>query len=446
MLLIIVLLSNIYSEEQEANISDYIVSAGEIFYINGTIAVLDKAINNTNYALFNLDEIKNNFNSSWVWDNSHFLRNQLAHPYFGSLYFNSARSNNISFFPSLLYTASGSFIWEFFIENGNISINDLITTTFSGAITGEILYRLSCEAFGYFKPLSWIINPFGSLNNFIRNQEFQPTTNIYNFSVYTGAGLYNYNFFFDPEDLNTENLINFPDFNCGFNIIYNNPYGHKTKEILDQFEIVSKFNAGNSNNLFSIDFDGTLYSLPVYLNNSFLSAIGLSANYNILYSDKVFYSNNSYGLLFNLYYDFNKNSSFGLVSEINYSLLGTTDNYYIYQNDTKINFSPSELNYTYNNGPEIILKINFTDDTIGNLSVKNKFLVLFPWNNSFSDSKKDCITFTDSFYVNYEHLIFSNFYLGIADNLIFKKTIFTDCDDTYQFINNFGVYLKYKIK
>jgi hypothetical protein len=69
--------------------------------------------------------------------------NQLAHPYSGNLYFNSARANGYDFWSSAPFVFTGSLVWEYFGETSRPSINDLINTTFGGITLGETMFRLS---------------------------------------------------------------------------------------------------------------------------------------------------------------------------------------------------------------------------------------------------------------------------------------------------------------
>jgi hypothetical protein len=84
-----------------------------------------------------------NLRHGFEWDNDHFPVNQLAHPYSGNLYFNSARANGYDFWSSAPFVLGGSLIWEYFGETQRPSINDLINTTLGGINMGETLFRLS---------------------------------------------------------------------------------------------------------------------------------------------------------------------------------------------------------------------------------------------------------------------------------------------------------------
>lgn len=88
---------------------------------------------------------EHNLKTGWVWDTDRFGMNFFFHPYSGGAYFNSARSNGYGYFTSLPFVFLGSLMWEYFGENTLPAYNDIINTTLSGALFGEILYRLSSQ-------------------------------------------------------------------------------------------------------------------------------------------------------------------------------------------------------------------------------------------------------------------------------------------------------------
>ena len=84
-----------------------------------------------------------NLKGGFTWDDDAYGANQVAHPYHGSLYFNSARASGYNFWGSTPFVAAGSLSWELFTENVRPSINDLINTTLGGIALGEVAYRMS---------------------------------------------------------------------------------------------------------------------------------------------------------------------------------------------------------------------------------------------------------------------------------------------------------------
>ncbi len=115
----------------------------EVSATNFLIWSYDKYVLSAPYADISIATVKSNFSNGWEWDTDDFLTNFSLHPYTGSLYFNTARSNGYSFAESTPFVLGGSLMWELFMENSKPSYNDLINTTVSGIFLGEVLYRLS---------------------------------------------------------------------------------------------------------------------------------------------------------------------------------------------------------------------------------------------------------------------------------------------------------------
>lgn len=115
----------------------------KVFGLNMGVWGFDRFILNEDFARINGRTIKRNLRTIPVWDTDMFSTNLFAHPYHGSLYFNAARSNGMSFWESIPYTVGGSLMWEFFMEAELPSVNDLFATSFGGIELGEITYRIS---------------------------------------------------------------------------------------------------------------------------------------------------------------------------------------------------------------------------------------------------------------------------------------------------------------
>jgi len=104
---------------------------------------VDRFVFNYSFSHIGPKTWKNNLKTGWVWDTDRLGMNFFFHPYSGGAYFNSARANGYSYFASVPFAFLGSLTWEYFGETTLPSYNDLINTTASGALFGEILYRLS---------------------------------------------------------------------------------------------------------------------------------------------------------------------------------------------------------------------------------------------------------------------------------------------------------------
>ena len=86
---------------------------------------------------------KENVKNGFEWDDNQFSTNQIAHPYHGSLFFNSARSNGLDFWESTPFVFLGSFLWEYFFEAHHPSFNDWVATGVGGIGLGETTWRIS---------------------------------------------------------------------------------------------------------------------------------------------------------------------------------------------------------------------------------------------------------------------------------------------------------------
>ncbi len=116
---------------------------GKTVGINMAVWGFNRYIVNEDFAHINWHTIQNNFENGFGWDNDQFITNLFAHPYHGSLYFNAARANGMSFISSIPFALCGSLMWELFMENEPPSINDLYATTLGGIAFGEIGHRVS---------------------------------------------------------------------------------------------------------------------------------------------------------------------------------------------------------------------------------------------------------------------------------------------------------------
>ena len=104
----------------------------------------NRYIRKAEFAKISIQSIRHNLKTNnWEWDDNKFLNNQISHPYQGSLYFNSFRSNGFNFWESVPAAFTGSLFWETVCETHVPAPNDIINTTLGGIAFGEISNRLS---------------------------------------------------------------------------------------------------------------------------------------------------------------------------------------------------------------------------------------------------------------------------------------------------------------
>ena len=118
-------------------------AAGGIAAVNGLTWFYNWHVQRWAWANVGTRSWWSNLEGGFTWDDDAYGANQLAHPYHGGLYFNSARASGYDFWNSTPFVAAGSLSWELFTENVRPSINDLINTTLGGIALGEVAYRMS---------------------------------------------------------------------------------------------------------------------------------------------------------------------------------------------------------------------------------------------------------------------------------------------------------------
>ena len=87
--------------------------------------------------------IRRNLRGPWVIDDDPFEINQFGHPYQGAMYHGAARSNGLSYWPSVAYTFGASALWEIAGETTPPARNDQIASGIAGSFLGEPLFRIS---------------------------------------------------------------------------------------------------------------------------------------------------------------------------------------------------------------------------------------------------------------------------------------------------------------
>ena len=157
-------------------------ATGEVIGSNIITNLFSRFILREPFANTSLKTIRNNIKAGFAWDDDYFYVNNVGHPYQGSAYFNAARDNGYNFWQSLPFTTFGSLTWEFFCEKEHPSINDLITTTLSGTLFGEVSHRMSLQFIDesdtglkrFFREFATtLVNPVGEFNRLISGRAWK---------------------------------------------------------------------------------------------------------------------------------------------------------------------------------------------------------------------------------------------------------------------------------
>lgn len=266
-------------------------AAAEAAGINVLVHSFDRWIMNEEFAQTTLSSIGRNFRKGLVWDNDQFSTNLFAHPYHGNLYYNSARSNGLSFWESAPYSLGGSLMWEFFGEREPPAINDLMATTFGGICIGEMTHRVSMlvlddskRGFPRFLSefLDLVINPIQGFNRIISGDAWRVRHQFYKYHDYErfpvdfsmAAGvryLADDGGFFRGESNPFLNF--FMSYGDAFNEEENKPY--------DFFELDATVGlSGNQPLINGLHILGRIWSAPIVSNDGIHAEFGIFQHFN----------------------------------------------------------------------------------------------------------------------------------------------------------------------
>ena len=111
---------------------------------------------------------------AYRFDHNSFRLNW-RHSLSGMIYYELARSNNLPWWNSLLYSLGGSLYWEYIVEwREVVSISDNITTGFGGYILGESWFQIGRYFFNSPRKinsyLSWL-NPLNIINGWLEGDK-----------------------------------------------------------------------------------------------------------------------------------------------------------------------------------------------------------------------------------------------------------------------------------
>jgi len=104
----------------------YILPAVEIMAMDAAVNLAGRLLLDPASFEVTPASIRRNLRGPWVVDDDPFQINQFGHPYQGAMYHGIARSNGLSYWPSVAYTFAGSALWEIPGETTPPSRNDQI--------------------------------------------------------------------------------------------------------------------------------------------------------------------------------------------------------------------------------------------------------------------------------------------------------------------------------
>ncbi len=352
---------------KQENSKKYWLAVAEVFGLNILVWADSRYLTHQDWAYISGESIKNNFEKGFTWDGDSFVMNQFLHPFHGSIYFNAARTNGLSFWESAPYALGGSLMWEYAMEIERPSYNDLINTTLSGIMLGEITYRLSDiiideSTVGFERVIreltASIINPAKGFNRLIQGKLWRHGTKNknHNFTLQLSLGL---NSLFVENNISKNYLYSLTT----FDIDYGNKFKlSQHKKPFDYIRIHGEMSFTNGDNIFGISASGVLWDkkFPIF-----------NAENNII----AFYKEFDY--LENYIYKFSAASATSEITNIsvlgNNTLLQSSFGFStVFIGGSNSAYS-SEVGKNYNLGPGLGMRVILTLKLTNKIAVSSKY-------------------------------------------------------------------------
>jgi len=247
------------------------VAVAEILAIDLAVWSYDRFIRSGDTSGFHVgfNSWWDNFQHGFEFDDNHFNTNQWAHPYQGSLNFNTARSNGYGYWGSLPFAFLGSLTWEYFMEANPPAINDWINTSLGGAALGESFYRLSSLILdntdtGGSRTLrevgAALVDPVRGLNRLIYGRTNDVTQNPEDWRP-NHLGMRMLSGVITTED-RLEADTDSSQVYLEFDFRYGNPFRGAYKKPYQTFRFELQLNLGNSSGLVRAQSAGILFGRP----------------------------------------------------------------------------------------------------------------------------------------------------------------------------------------
>lgn len=365
------------------------------------------------FAQTTLESIKTNLTSVWVWDSDHFLFNHPGHPYQGSLYHAAARASGFNFYESMFFDGLGSLTWELFGETDIPSLNDLVVTTFGGAVFGEILHRLYLEINSAWAGIP--VSPMDALTNAVFGRHPSKTGNLYYFSVMAGQGWIQS----IKQEKQYSNETSVFTGTLGGEIVYGNPFVANSKIPYSQFEVAMLL--GVSPRPLWLDWtiitDGFLASWnPVYTEKDTLST-GLSMQYDLITGNNTNFASNALDWSVKWKHIF-RNSHVELKAHAGWTFFGSSQ-YYPLAEISGEHLNLHEADNDYGTGGNAKLTFTIQTEKYGKITLGayNYLLHIIPWNKPESRG----LDFFNLSYLEYTYSFTGKLSLFLNNSLYLKS-------------------------
>ena len=351
-------------------VNPLIVSA-EVLAQNGFVWAWDYYVLDKNYAHTGPSYWKRNFREGWEWDHNHWAINFYGHPYQGSMYYATARGSGYGFYSSMLYAALGSSTWEMFCETEYPAPNDLISTTISGSVFGEVLYRLSRAAYNrpgapwYRQLTAFVLEPAGYVQRkAFGNRDFYTGWVPMELAIALGMGSrFGSDYRFGGESADElDDEWNDHHGIIALSLEYGRPYD-KVKRPFDYFQVEFMSEEGLEGAVLQLDVMGKLLNRGIHGRGHWLD-FSVNLDYDTFYGDLATVSTLSLGGAVDLALWLTPKLRFRVMNQLYWIMLGSADMGYddIIQ-EFHPEYHPDKDSYQYNSGVKysLLLEILYKD-------------------------------------------------------------------------------------
>lgn len=423
------------SKVESTEKKNYWIPAAQGIGLNLTLAAFNAYVLNEDYAKISWKTIGNNLKNGFVWDEDHFLMNQFLHPYHGAAYYNAARFNGLSYWQATSYVFGGSLMWELFMENEAPSINDLITTSYSGVTLGEISYHVSNliideSSIGLERVarefFSTVINPMQGLTRLVKGDMWKSgepnQTPDYKLFLSTGVRRV-----FLGKDI--DDGISYLSLRADFN--YGDRFdADKNTKPFDYFSLNTELNITKGNDIATIFATGAITDSKIKLFKHTENVIGLYQDMDLL--SNVVYKLTAASLTGQLTSRISLSNSLTMENHISTSaiLMGGTDSPYEVEEGKNYNLGP---------GASGSLGTKITIEDFGDIYTGFKRF----WIHTLSGAKGDEFVGFFSIGVNYQ--LFENSFLGLDYFLYERHSYYKNYPETQGANSALRIYFKQKI-
>ena len=433
------------AEFTEADFRHGTIALGEVVLFNIFITTFNRVVTQSPFANISLETIGRNIVHPWVWDQDEFEMNQIGHPYQGSIYFAAGRANGFNFWQSFAFTAFGSLMWEYTMENEPPSFNDLIHTPIGGSFLGEMFHRIYLSLDDKYPYLSWIASPQAALNRLITGEKApREKGEIEEFSLRLSVDHIDSAFGFSDNAYTDQGYRNVLSGGIGFDILYGNPYVRDVKKPFECFTFSSDASFDGTYYDIKIFADGFLRSWVFETNDALATALALNLAYDFIMAPDLNYQNNSIGFSLRQRYAFAHKWTLEWKSNIGATYLGASDYYFNLKSNKRTSKYDGSEQRLYDLGIGGNVKAGFKAANIwaGTFFLDGAFSVFYTI--PASEPPEGSPGYNLIWYGNaaYEHCVYKNYYAGLSFFLYQKFGLYRKGADVVQTTSDWKVYVK----